>query len=212
VAQISAAAGYTEYTWSNGINGPELVVSEPGIYALTARDSRGCLQQSPGIEVIVDQSPAAPVIEQQGETLVALGNAAAWQWLLNGNPIDGATSQTFAPQQAGVYVVIAFSASGCSATSGAFDYALSLAPPQWGSTPVLYPNPTAGTSFRLAGLDAQARVLLFDISGRAIYPGAVQWQQGEAEVLLPPIATGVYVVQVQASDGSLERLKLAVEK
>jgi subtilisin family serine protease len=212
VAQISAAAGYTEYTWSNGINGPELVVSEPGIYALTARDSRGCLQQSPSIEVIVDQSPAAPVIEQQGETLVALGNAAAWQWLLNGNPIDGATSQTFAPQQAGVYVVIAFSASGCSATSGAFDYALSLAPPQWGSTPVLYPNPTAGTSFRLAGLNAQARVLLFDISGRAIYPGAVQWQQGEAEVLLPPIATGVYVVQVQASDGSLERLKLAVEK
>jgi hypothetical protein len=55
---------------------------------------------------------AAPTLTYDGRTLTASGTGAI-SWLLNGNPITGATGSTYVPTQAGNYVA-AIANSGCS--------------------------------------------------------------------------------------------------
>lgn len=67
-----------------------------------------------------------PVITQSNNTLnssIATGN----QWLLNGEPIAGATSATYEPLQSGDYQVADTLASGCVALSDVFTYARTVA-------------------------------------------------------------------------------------
>ena len=57
-----------------------------------------------------------PVISQQSNTLIST-TASSYQWLLNGNPITGATAQTYIATQTGNYSVEVGSGNGCNATS-----------------------------------------------------------------------------------------------
>ncbi len=52
-----------------------------------------------------------------GSVTLTSSAASSYQWLLNGTPIGGANSQTYAANVAGSYTVTATSASGCSGTS-----------------------------------------------------------------------------------------------
>lgn len=112
-------AGATSFTYS---------ASQTGSYTLQITDAQNCTGISapfvitPGTGPSVQISPAGTSTICTGSSIILSATAGigyTYQWLQNGNPIGGATSQTYSANQSGNYTVIVTDASGCSSTSAA---------------------------------------------------------------------------------------------
>jgi hypothetical protein len=79
-----------------------------------------------------------------GSVTLTSSAASSYQWLLNGAPIGGAISQTYAAPTAGSYTVTATSSSGCSGTSAPVTVTQNAAP-----TPAV--TPVGPTTFCSGG-------------------------------------------------------------
>ena len=60
-----------------------------------------------------------PPIFEEDELLSTLDNYASYQWYLNGNPVDMATTFTFVPEESGEYYVEVSDEFGCTGQSDA---------------------------------------------------------------------------------------------
>ena len=89
-------------------------------------------------------SLTAPVITQN-DSVLSSTQAVTYQWLLNGNPVSGATSQNYVAVQPGSYSVKTGDGGGCFSTSQSVNVIL-LAIPSLKNNPVfsIYPNPAGG--------------------------------------------------------------------
>lgn len=112
---LNASFGYPSYTWDNGYEGRRLLIYEGGDYTVTARTIGGCENEItyPVVEV---GNPAEPVIEFEDGIFMTQG-ASAYQWYLNGEPINGATKRLHKAELNGNYAVEVFNEFGCSAFS-----------------------------------------------------------------------------------------------
>ena len=94
------------------------------LYTITANAS-GCSNSQNTVNVTINPLPATPSITAGGPTSFCLGGsvvltstaASGYQWLLDGNPIPGATSRNYTVTAGGSYSVIAYDGNLCSATS-----------------------------------------------------------------------------------------------
>jgi hypothetical protein len=96
-----------------------------GNYTVTVTDGNGCTSAPSAATVVtVNPTPATPTITPGGPTTFCAGGnvtlqssaATGNQWSLNGNPIGGATSQSYVATASGNYTVID-TALGCSSAS-----------------------------------------------------------------------------------------------
>jgi PKD repeat protein len=135
VTFTGTAQSFTSFQWV--INGgtpststavaPTSTFNTPGTYVvtLTATNTLGTVSTSH--TVVVSPNPSTPGITQTG-TILQTSAATTYQWYFNGNPIGGATSQTYnATTFAGDYTVVITNAAGCSATSAIYSYTTGLA-------------------------------------------------------------------------------------
>jgi hypothetical protein len=124
----SSASGNQWYLNANPIGGATnqtYNATATGSYTVIVTTS-GCVSAaSAATSVTVNPIPATPTISGGPTTFCTGGNvtltsssASGNQWSLNGNPIGGATSQTYATSTAGDYRVIV-TASGCSSAASA---------------------------------------------------------------------------------------------
>ncbi|MFM9008652.1 MAG: LamG-like jellyroll fold domain-containing protein [Bacteroidota bacterium] len=67
-----------------------------------------------------NQTAATPIIFPNGNLLTSSLSASAYQWNLNGNPIPGATTQSWTAQANGNYTVTITDSLGCTATSAPY--------------------------------------------------------------------------------------------
>ncbi len=67
-----------------------------------------------------NQTTTAPTVFPNGNTLTSSITAAAYQWNLNGQPISGATNQSWTALANGSYTVTITDSIGCMATSGPY--------------------------------------------------------------------------------------------
>jgi len=152
-----------------GATGLNYIAETSGSYSLVVTSLAGCVSDmSDAVIVTENPLPAQPVITQAGDLLSASGTGT-FQWLLNGNVIDGATSETYTATENGNYNVIITDANGCSSTSDAFAYI---------STGIflvnmdgfsVYPNPTSSlVNVKLPVLAHDARISLLDATGRTV--------------------------------------------
>ena len=152
-----------------GATGLNYTADASGSYTLVVTSLAGCVSDmSDAVIVTENPLPAQPVITQAGDLLSASGTGT-FQWLLNGNVIDGATSETWTATENGNYNVIFTDANGCSSTSDAFAYI---------STGVVlvstdgfsvYPNPTCGLVYvKLPALAIGARISVLDATCRIV--------------------------------------------
>ncbi|MFM7496559.1 MAG: cohesin domain-containing protein, partial [Bacteroidota bacterium] len=130
--QANTGANYT-YQWRlngtaiAGATNASFVANAAGGYTVTIADSANCSFTSAPATVIVNPLPTVS-ISAAGNTTVCQGTAvnlsaaagtsfASYQWNLNGTPIAGATTATFAATATGAYTLSVTDANGCTAIS-----------------------------------------------------------------------------------------------
>ena len=161
----SSASGNQWYLNGNPIGGATnqaYIATASGNYTLTVTASGCTSAASTPVAVTVNPIPATPTITPGGPTTFCTGgsvtltssSATGNQWYLNGNPIGGATSNTYNATASGNYTVIV-TTSGCSsAASAATTVTINPIP----STPTITPGgPTtfcAGGSVMLTSSSA----------------------------------------------------------
>ncbi len=115
---ITSAANIQTITYTAGASG-NVVLS------LTVTNAASCSTASAPANIPINVSPATPSITAGGPTAFCTGgsvmltssNASSNQWNLNGNPIGGATNQTYVAAVSGNYTVTVTAGNGCTATS-----------------------------------------------------------------------------------------------
>jgi PA domain/Bacterial Ig-like domain (group 3)/Subtilase family/Putative Ig domain/Secretion system C-terminal sorting domain/PKD-like domain/HYR domain/Ig-like domain CHU_C associated len=137
----SSATGNQWYLNGNIINGATnqtYVVTASGNYTVTVTTTGGCSASSSATTVTVNPIPATPTITPNGPTVFCAGgsvtlsssSATGNQWYLNGNAINGATSQTYMAIATGLYSVTV-TTNNCTS------------PPSSGTTVTVNPIPNA---------------------------------------------------------------------
>ena len=146
-----------------------------------------------------------PVITQTGETLtsnISTGN----QWYLNGQPISGATGQTYTPVVSGSYQVQVTLASGCTLTTNTLVY-LKAGNASGNNADInlsVFPVPastqlTVGLNVPAAG---QLTLSLVGTSGKTVYRNAVNADAGNyiTSFSVASLAAGTYVLKLQLGE------------
>jgi gliding motility-associated-like protein len=102
---------------------PSISNATAGSFTFYATQTSGsCQSAATAVTITINPSPATPTISGTltfcagSNTILTSSSASGNQWLLNGSPISGATSQTLTVSTAGNYSV-QITSNGCSATS-----------------------------------------------------------------------------------------------
>lgn len=110
---LSTTAGYDRYRWYKDNveisgTGNSIVVNQSGVFTVQGFKCDRWTNSSNNVGVTVKPAPAKPTIakeDQLTQFVLTASSAENYQWLLNGNPINGATAQTYLPQELGNYAV-----------------------------------------------------------------------------------------------------------
>ena len=179
--------------------GTDLIVTASGAYSVIVANTAGCTAQAvEPVTVEVMPFPTEPVIEQQGNTLVTTGEGG-FQWFLNGELIEGATSATYDPGENGIYTV-AVTVNGCTSTSEEFLFistGISQVPIESGRA---YPNPSTGILFlEVPGAAFGDTWSVTDATGRLVLSGTIGGDRTRID--LGDRISGLYFIRVQADGG-----------
>jgi uncharacterized repeat protein (TIGR01451 family) len=125
---LTASSG-TTYQWLlngspiGGATAQTFAASVAGNYSVTVT-SGGCIGTS-ATTAVTQTTATSPTITPSGPTTFCAGGnvtlassaASSYQWLLNGNPVNGATSASFGATASGSYSVTVTNGGGCTSTS-----------------------------------------------------------------------------------------------
>lgn len=161
-----ASSSASGYVWSTGAITQSITTNTSGSYTVQIKDANGCksLPSLPTVTV-AKPLPPTPTIAQVGNTLTSSA-ATGNQWYLNGNPLQGATGQTYTYTTGGNYTVTVTASNGCSSSSAILT-ALRMANTDLGNGVNFYhrvaPNPVNGGSAAILQyqLTAAAEVGIF---------------------------------------------------
>lgn len=138
-----------------------------------------------------------PLIIFSYPALLAGDTGVSFQWFLNGEAIEGATSETWIPQENGSYTVAIEDENGCATLSAPFAFN-SLNLDRSEANPFnIYPNPSDGIVYfdlsALGGVNAKLQV--FDYLGKELYRQVGVMQDlfsldGES------LGSGIFIVRV----------------
>ncbi|HEU4719058.1 MAG TPA: T9SS type A sorting domain-containing protein, partial [Bacteroidia bacterium] len=109
------ANGGTSYLWQPGNQTTSSITDTPSsatTYSVTGTDISGC-SNTATFTVNIDTPPSTPSIIVNGATLTSSVTGSSYQWFLNGNPIAGATGQSYTATQTGSYTVEVYDTAGC---------------------------------------------------------------------------------------------------
>ncbi len=149
-----------------------------------------------------------PSVTTNDPSITANQGGASYQWLdcNNGNAeIDGATDQTFVPEENGTYAVEIIS-NGCAATSDCVEIiSVGIEELSAFNETRLYPNPNQGMiNIELGQLD-EISVQVLDLNGKLIYEhGNIKSSTFQFELEAP---AGTYIVEI-SSGGMNKQYKI----
>jgi len=183
--------------WSTSATSTSINVTTSGTYSVTYTDGNGCEATSNSISVSVSATPV-PTIAASGSTTICSGDdvtltasaSDSYQWNLNGNPISGATSQTYDASAQGVYTVTVTNTDPCDGVGTS-------------TSTVVFVNttPTASATSNINGNNVE---FTNNSTGATTY--AWDFGDGSNSTLANPSYTyatgGNYVVTLTATNGS----------
>ncbi|WP_165851403.1 S8 family peptidase [Brumimicrobium aurantiacum] len=194
---LTTNTSLTEYEWSTGALSTDIIVSQPDTISVFGRDVQGCKIYSDTL-IIVQGSPLDnPVIQALGNTLVS-SNAPNYQWYLNDSPINGATQQTYTPQNIGFYSVAIQGADNCKSFSNAYHWTLSTVDEK-DLAINLYPNPSRSLFY----IESEgATIQRYEITSTAGQVLRNQKTNSEkTQVKTSDLSAGAYFIKIETSHG-----------
>lgn len=197
------ASGANSYVWSTGATTPTIIVRSTGAFQVQGRGAGGCVGIR-GQRIDVFTRPATPVITLTGGGTSLTSNATTGnQWLLNGQPIAGATGQTYTipANGSGTYSSLVRDGNGCdSDTSNTIAVVVSGVAGRQQRDWQFYPNPSEGRVQIAAPSRMQGELALYDALGRNVYD-AVLAGQDSYELHLEHLPKGVYQAMMRTAAG-----------
>ncbi|MFH1320641.1 MAG: T9SS type A sorting domain-containing protein [Bacteroidota bacterium] len=175
-----------------------------GTYNVTITDANGCT----GIgTTTIDMCtpPVQPVITDSNNCYLTAStiSGVSYQWLLNGIPIPGATSQFFTADSIGDYTVIVTDASGCYSSSDTVFAGcvtgIELFP--FTNSIQTYPNPTVNELYIIAPSQKEGVVRIYNIIGKRIKNLALEGNI--TKINTSKLAVGMYIYQVVDAEGNV---------
>ena len=166
------------------------------------------IQSTPGT-VNETTCPSIPTvsISANGMNLssVASGNPISYQWYLNGNAINGATTSTYQASQNGVYYLEVTYDYGCAVSNNQMLGSSELVELQLQTK--LFPNP-ANEILNIHTNDTKISVVLSDLNGRKILKSSEISQFHTLDI--STLRKGIY--QVEISNGSKSIIKQFIKQ
>ncbi len=187
------------YTWP--ANGTTYTMS--GTYTATLTNAAGC-DSIVTLNLTINTAPTATATDN-GDGTITASAGSTYQWIdcSTGNPIVGATTQTYTVTANGNYAVVVSNASGCSDTSACvlIDY---IGIEETASVSIsVYPNPTHNEVTVVMSASA-ATIEVVDAQGKLLQ---VTELVSGGKVDLSAYETGVYFLRIKTENGSvLERI------
>ncbi len=182
------------------------MVTEPGMYAVLVTDSL-CTFGLENINIQVETA-VEPEVMVSGDTLFSTPPCTACQWLLNNQPIPGATNPFYVATESGIYELQVTSDQGCTYQSSGVSIIISgTALPVSVRKFVLAPNPSNGLVMLEMELDAVEDFIisLSDTSQRQLFMQTHHADKLNLPIDLKSLPAGTYFLNVQTKSGSFVR-------
>jgi hypothetical protein len=175
VYSVAPIADAVTYNWTvptgavivSGANTSAITVNfannaAPGIIKVYGSNDCGSGNASPNFNLVVNATPAAPVITQVLDTLISSAPAGN-QWYLDGTEIAGATDQQYVMTENGTYTCVV-TLNGCSSAVSNAITVLNVSVDEFGfgRTMEVYPNPSNG-AFDVKARSAKAMVCTLEV-------------------------------------------------
>ena len=159
-----------------------------GSYSEVFSTSGGC-DSTVSLTLSVKATPLITITENNGDLVSS--NGTSYQWLLNGDTIQGATAQNYTPTSNGLYSVITTAFNGCNGT-GTYDLQnVSIKEALQNSVSVI-PNPSKGIVTITA--NDNVSVIVYNIIGEVVLTNN---QITKVHILdLTQNERGVYMVKI----------------
>ena len=167
---------------------------------------------TPGIIMLRDSTPVAPLISLIGDLLVA-NTAGTYTWYGPGGLIPGAISQTYHPSVLGYYYAIRDTANCPSDTSNIIYISL-LGVKGINNTADIqvYPNPTSGIiNLDFGSTPANMKMDVYTMEGRGVLHEEIV-NQTKHTADLSYLPEGNYLVVVRGDDGTSRTFKILLQK
>jgi len=193
-------------SFSDDQNPTQICYSEAGVYDVTLKtcNSAGCDSVTFTSFITVNSTPAFPTITQNGYTLTS-SSATLYQWQLNSVDIPGATDQSYAVMQTGLYTVVIYDEFGCKNSASLYVTIVGIDETENESGFFVFPNPSDG-NFNVESSGFQPNetisIRVFNSLGQVYYSSeektsASNWTK---EIDLKGISSGIYFIEIRRDD------------
>lgn len=205
---LVADGGYA-YQWYNdtillfGANDSAYLTKVVGNYWVAVTNSYGCTANSNIQHITVVPKPPKPnFIFMGNNTLKTFVVGYSLQWLFNGNPIPGATSQTLIIDSSGYYQLFATNGFCNNISDSVFYNFVGLEPHSALNSLAVFPNPNKGefTVRFKADLPGDVEISVTDMVGRVVFSEIHKEVGGDfsKDIDLSSAGTGVYFLRFSA--------------
>jgi hypothetical protein len=149
--------------------------------------------------MVVNEIPAKPSVTQNGNILSS-NSPAGNQWLLNGSPINGATTPTYTASVSGNYSVEVQNSNNCKSVSDNYNFTLTgLGEFGFADLVQVYPNPFS-EKFELeisnrVNNPEKWEIEIFDLLGRKVKQ--IEKPQHTNHIDLKEESAGVYLIKIK---------------
>ncbi len=200
--------GGSTYVWQPGGQNTQVITDNPSVattYTVTGTDVSGCTNTAT-FAVTIDVPPTTPAITVNGSVLTSTVTGSSYQWFLNGNPISGATSQSYTATGLGSYTVEVYDAAGCgSGQSAAVVDPTGISSSTTGVDFInVLPNPNDGhfmLNFHTTKTDTYI-LEIHNMLGQVVYSESLKDFSGNysKEIDLSVYGRGMYTIRLRNSD------------
>lgn len=196
-ALVQAPEGFLTYAWSDGSTGSS-AWSQGEDLSVVVTDAAGCAAASDTLSFTALPAPSAPVITGSGPDLASTP-ADAYQWFLNGEAINGATSQSFTAEVNGTYTVLITAPNGCTALSAPVDVTSVGVVTTLSSELRYWPVPAHGVLYVEMPRGAMQPYEVIDAAGRTVLSGRLRGT-GPVPMDISALAPGTYTLRIPLED------------
>lgn len=177
------------YEWNTGDITSTITGLAAGEYAVTITDSIGCSVHDT-IDIILEGVFSA-TIDVTGNEFSTLPGYASYQWYLNGDPIDGATSENYTATESGIYTVEVSDANGCTDMSDEYIFTYVSVEPTYQVNISISPNPASDIIYLFAHRQfIDAHFIITGLDGKILMEG----DSKDQSIQIKALPAGIYQI------------------